>query len=98
LLDKSVQDLDHEVKTTHSFKKQQMKVIVDDIDGLIRNKGEFKQKTDYLFEKVQTVQKEVEDKIVNVINELASIKNPLVNKVNDIFEASKLYHHEMTRT
>ena len=53
LIEKTVQDLDHEVKTTHSFKKQQMKVVVDDIDGLIRNKGEFKQKTDFLFEKIQ---------------------------------------------
>ena len=98
LLEKTVQDLDHEVKTTHSFKKQQMKVVVDDIDDLIRNKGEFKQKTDYLFEKIQQIQKEVDSKIVNVIEQFESIKSPLVNKVQDIYEASKLYHHEMTRT
>jgi len=35
-----------------TFKKNQMQVLVSDIDELIRHKGEFKQKTDYLFEKV----------------------------------------------
>ena len=35
-----------------NFKKNQMQVVVSDIDELIRHKGEFKQKTDYLFEKV----------------------------------------------
>ena len=36
--------------------------------------------------------------MIKVINEFNSVKNPLMNKVNDVFEASKLYHHEITRT
>ena len=58
-----------------------MKVLVDDVDDLLRNKGDFKQKTDYLFEKIQTIQKEVDDKIVKVISEFEQIKTPLMNKV-----------------
>ena len=52
LLDRGLSDLNHEVKQTQAFKKQQMKVLVDDVDDLLRNKGDFKQKTDYLFEKI----------------------------------------------
>ena len=75
-----------------------MQVIVTDLDELIRHKGEFKQKTDYLFDKVQQISKDVDEKMIKVINEFNSVKNPLMNKVNDVFEASKLYHHEITRT
>ena len=52
LLDKTVQDLHHEVKTSQAWKKQQMRVLVDDVDDLLRNKGEFKQKTEFLFERL----------------------------------------------
>ena len=48
-----MQDIDHEQKMSTSFKKKQMQVIVSDVDELLSHKGEFKQKTDYLFEKVQ---------------------------------------------
>ena len=75
-----------------------MQVLVSDIDELIRHKGEFKQKTDYLFEKVQQISKDVDEKMLKVINEFNSVKDPLVNKVNDVLETSKLYHHEITRT
>ena len=75
-----------------------MKVMVTDVDELLRHKGEFKQKTDYLFEKVQQISKEVDEKMLKVIKEFDAVKTPLMNKVNDIFEVSKLYHHEITRT
>ena len=81
-----------------SFKKNQMSVIVRDIDELIRHKGEFKQKTDYLFEKVQQISKDVDEKMLKVVSEFNSVKTPLMNKVNDVFEVSKLYHHEIART
>lgn len=98
LLEKQVQDIDHDQKMSMSFKKNQMQVLVTDIDELIRHKGEFKQKTDYLFEKVQQISKDVDEKMLKVINEFNSVKDPLVNKVNDVLETSKLYHHEITRT
>lgn len=98
LLEKQVQDIDHEQKIQASFKKNQMQVIVSDVDELIRHKGEFKQKTDYLFEKVQQISKDVDEKMLKVVHEFNSVKEPLLNKVNDVFETSKLYHHEITRT
>ena len=75
-----------------------MQVLVTDIDELIRHKGEFKQKTDYLYEKVQQISKDVDEKMLKVINEFNSVKDPLMNKVTDVLETSKLYHHEITRT
>ena len=42
LLEKQVQDIDHEQKMSMAFKKNQMQVLVTDIDELIRHKGEFK--------------------------------------------------------
>ena len=36
--------------------------------------------------------------MLRVVKEFNEIKNPLMNKVNDVFETSKLYHHEMVRT
>ena len=87
ILEKTVQDLNHEVKTSQAWKKQQMRVLVDDVDDLLRNKGEFKQKTDFLFERLAAIQKEVDSKIVNVIEEFQSIKSPLMNKVQDIIQS-----------
>lgn len=71
---------------------------MSDIDELLRNKGEFKKKTDYLFEKIQEITKDVDGKMLKVVSEFEAVKAPLMNKVNDIFEVSKLYHHEITRT
>ena len=39
------------------------------MDELLRHKGEFKQKTDYLFEKVQQISKEVDEKMLKVVKE-----------------------------
>jgi hypothetical protein len=36
--------------------------------------------------------------MIKVADDFEKIKTPLMNKVNDIFEVSKLYHHEITRT
>ena len=36
--------------------------------------------------------------MLKVVTEFDKVKTPLMNKVNDIFEVSKLYHHEITRT
>ena len=36
--------------------------------------------------------------MLKVITEFNSVKDPLLNKVNDVLETSKLYHHEITRT
>ena len=98
LIEKQFQDIDHELKTSNSFKKKQMQTLVSDIDELLKNKGEFKQKTDYLFEKIQEISRDVDQKMLKVISEFEEIKTPIMNKVNDVFEVSKLYHHEITRT
>ena len=98
ILERQVQDIDHEQKNSANFRKKQMQIIVQDVDTLLSHKGEFKQKTDYLFEKIQEISKEVDQKMLKVVTEFDKIKNPLMNKVNDIFEVSKLYHHEISRT
>ena len=36
--------------------------------------------------------------MLKVVSEFNSVKTPLMNKVNDVFEVSKLYHHEIART
>ena len=36
--------------------------------------------------------------MLKIIDQFEAIKTPLMNKVNDIFEVSKLYHHEISRT
>ena len=90
-----MQDIDHEQKMSTSFKKKQMQVIVSDVDELLSHKGEFKQKTDYLFEKVQQISKDVDEKMLKVVKEFDAVKTPLLNRVNDVFEVSKLYHHEI---
>jgi len=48
------------LKTSISFKKKQFKVLVNDIDELLEHKGEFKKKTDYLFEKIQSISKDID--------------------------------------
>ena len=51
-----------------------------------------------MFEKVQQISKDVDEKMLKVISEFNNVKDPLINKVNDVLETSKLYHHEITRT
>ena len=36
--------------------------------------------------------------MLKVVSEFNNVKDPLINKVNDVLETSKLYHHEITRT
>ena len=91
-MEKQVQDIAYEQTTAASFKKKQIQVIIKEVDELLEHKGEFKQKTDYLFEKMKTMQTDLDGKIVKMLTDLESIRTPLMNRVNNIFEVSKLYH------
>ena len=33
--------------------------------------------------------------MLKVVKEFDAVKTPLLNRVNDVFEVSKLYHHEI---
>lgn len=55
------------MKQSTSFKKKQFKVLVNDIDELLEHKAEFKKKTDFLFEKIQSISKDVDEKMSRVV-------------------------------
>ena len=48
--DRTLKDVEHEIKSLHYLKKKQFKILVDDVDELQRYKGEFRRKTDFLYE------------------------------------------------
>ena len=81
-----------------SFKKAQIKTLVEDLDSLLKSKGEIEKKSDFVFEKVKEIQNEVHQKMAKISEEFKLTKDPIINKVNDINQIAELYHQEINRT
>lgn len=81
-----------------SFKKAQIKTLVEDLDSLLKSKGEIEKKSDFVFEKVKEIQDEVHQKMAKISEEFKLTKDPIINKVNDINQIAELYHQEINRT
>ena len=92
ILERTVLDLDHEFKQLKFFKKQQLKVVCDDIDSLVKFKGEFQKKSDFMFEKFKEISDQVNNKMANLTEEFKAVREPIMNKVNDLNQVAELYH------
>ena len=84
--------MDHEFKQLKFFKKQQLKVVCDDIDSLTQFKGEFQKKSDFIFEKFKEISDQVHKKMAKLTEEFKAVREPIMNKVNDISQVAELYH------
>ena len=91
-LERTALDLDHEFKQLKFFKKQQLKVVCDDIDSLTQFKGEFQKKSDFIFEKFKEISDQVHKKMAKLTEEFKAVREPIINKVNDISQVAELYH------
>ena len=73
-------------------------MLVNDIDKLLDHKSEFNKKTDFLFDKLMEISEDVHNRMAKMVKEFEAIKNPILNKVQDINQIAELYHQEINRT
>jgi len=90
--------LKHDMTLHKKLKQTQYKVIVTEIDNLMDFKLQFNKRLDFLNSKTDTLTTICNKTVEELIKKFESVKQPMMNKVEDLKGISDLYRAEIERT